>query len=229
MDHAKRRKHRLRPEPQRPRLPRMPRRAGIPHHLQILDRRADRGEQSQRLSLGVERVERLCLALLPAARAILAGKHDAERRMLAPGEIAPPDLEQPHARRTALHVALGRREQAGQQRRPHDLQLLADRIGERPGAATDRGRLRVRQEAPGQRLVEPARGGGATRAAFEALLGRGGRLGDARRARQRHGGDRVDPLDADDFLDQIGGAIDVAPRRRRQHGPVALDGEAERR
>ena len=40
-------------------------------------------------------------------------------------------------------------------------------------------------EAPGHRLVEPARGGGAAHAALDLLLGRGGRPGDAVRARQR--------------------------------------------
>src|SRR5687768_18203208 len=50
---------------------------------------------------------------------------------------------------------------SGQQGGPHRLHLLADRIGKEPGRAAERLRLAFGDEAPGDRLVEAARGGGA--------------------------------------------------------------------
>ncbi len=157
----------------------------------------------------------------------MAGQHDADGRMLAIGQVAAADLEQPHGRDAALQVARARRQQAGQQRRPHDLQVFADRVGEAPRAPAERRGLRFAEEAPRHRLVQPARGGGAADAAFQLLFGRGGRARDAGRARQRDGRDLVDPLDADHFLDQIGGAVDIAAPRRHGDRPVAVDREAE--
>src|SRR3546814_5435308 len=58
--------------------------------------------------------------------------------MLGVGEVAPADLEQADAVRAAILVALCRGEQAGEQRRAHDFQIFADRIGERPGAPAKR-------------------------------------------------------------------------------------------
>src|SRR3546814_12448839 len=70
--------------------------------------------------------------------------------MLGVGEIAPADLEQTDAVRAAVLVALCRGEQAGEQRRAHDLQIFADRIGERPGAPAKGRRVGLADERPGQ-------------------------------------------------------------------------------
>src|SRR3546814_2349042 len=61
MHHPERGKHRLGAEPQRSRLPRMPRRTCFTEHLKIVERRARRAEQHQRFRLSVERVETLRL------------------------------------------------------------------------------------------------------------------------------------------------------------------------
>ena len=82
-------------------------------------------------------------------------------------------------------------------------------------------------ERPGHRLVESARGRGAAQAALEALFGGRGRPGDAIGPRQRCAGDPVEPVHADDFLDQVGRAVDIGPPRRRGYGPVLADREAE--
>src|SRR3546814_13088052 len=74
MHHPERGKHRLGAEPQRSRLPRMPRRTCFTEHLKIVDRRARRAEQRQRFRLCVERVETLRLAGRPKiGRAALEG------------------------------------------------------------------------------------------------------------------------------------------------------------
>src|SRR3546814_8982306 len=86
-------------EPQRSRLPRMPRRTCFTEHLKIVDRRARRAEQRQRFRLCVERVETLRLAGRPMSRPAIPGEHHAQARPLSIGKVAPPDLEQPHARR----------------------------------------------------------------------------------------------------------------------------------
>ena len=92
-------------------------------------------EQRQHHSLDVKGVERARLARLPAARTRSPAISSAERRTLAIREIAAADLEQPHrlARRDRRLRARGGG-QAGQQRRPHVLHVLADRIGERQSA-----------------------------------------------------------------------------------------------
>ena len=200
----------------------------LAHHLKVIDRGSGGGEQRQRFSLGVESGERGCLAVLPTACTVLTREHNAERRAFAVGEIAAAEFEQPHAGCAALHVAFRRREQAGEQRGAHDLQFLADRVGEGPRPAANRAGLRVGQEAPGDRFIEAARGGGAADTAFEPLRRGRGWFRDTRGARQRGGRDRIDADDANDFLDQIGRAIDIAACGRREDGPVGLDHEAER-
>ena len=191
------------------------------------------GEKGQRLGLGVVRVEGDGLALAPAARAAVPGEDDAEGGALCGaarriGQVAAADLEQANARRAAPRVALGGGEKAGEERRAHDLQLLADRVGEAPGAAAERGGLALGDEAPGDRLVQPTRGGGAAEAAFELLLGRGGGAGNAGHAGEGHGRDLVQPLDPDHFLDQVGGTVHVPPPGRHPDGPGRGDGGEQR-
>src|SRR3546814_14370473 len=65
MHHPERGKHRLGAEPQRSRLPRMPRRTCFTAHLKIVDRRVRRAEQRQRFRLCVESVETMPLASCP--------------------------------------------------------------------------------------------------------------------------------------------------------------------
>src|SRR3546814_1091580 len=77
----------------------------------LVDRRARRAEQRQRFRLCVERVETLRLAGRPMSRPAIPGEHHAQARPLSIGKVAPPDLEQPHARRAALQIALGRSEE----------------------------------------------------------------------------------------------------------------------
>src|SRR3546814_20822774 len=78
------------------------RRTVFTEHLKIVDRRARRAEQRQRFRLCVERVETLRLAGRPMSRPAIPGEHHAQARPLSIGKVAPPDLEQPHARRAAL-------------------------------------------------------------------------------------------------------------------------------
>jgi hypothetical protein len=55
-----------------------------------------------------------------------------------------------------------------------------------------------------------AAGQHAAQAALGALQRGGGRCGNAFSARQRRGGHLVEAVDADDFLDEISLAIDIA-------------------
>ncbi len=55
----------------------------------------------------------------------------------------------------------------------------------------------------------PLRRSRAAQAAFQLLGRRRGGPGDAIGARQGDAGDLVEPVDADDFLDDIGRAVDV--------------------
>src|SRR3546814_10556119 len=96
MHHPERGKHRLGAEPQRSRLPRMPRRTCFTEHLKIVDRRARRAEQRQRFRLCVERVETLRLAGRPMSRPAIPGEHHAQARPLSIGKVAPPDRSEEH-------------------------------------------------------------------------------------------------------------------------------------
>ncbi len=193
----------------------MPCLARFAHHLQIGDRRARRFEQRRRFGPGVIGGEGSRLAARPAARGGVARHQHRQRQPFvglpgAIGKVAAAEFEQADAARAALRIARRRHQQSGQQRGAHDLQILADRIGQRPCAAADRLGLVRRDEAPRHRFVEATRGGGAAQAALQPLFGRCGRRGDAGRAGQGGGGHLVDALDPDHFLDQIGGTVDVA-------------------
>ncbi len=195
-------------------------------HLKIADRSAGGLKQGEDLALGVEGIERLCLAAAPLPAALVAGKDEGQRRVLGFGEIAAADLEQPHRRRAAVDVPPRRRHEAGQQRGAHDLHVFADRIGNPPGAATKDSRLRLRNEAPGHRLVEPASGGRAPDLPFDQLGPRRRRPRHCRGTRERRRGNMIVADDPRDFLDEVGGAVDVAPpgRHRRR---VAFDFETQ--
>ena len=95
---------------------------------------------------------------------------------------------------------------------PHDLHVLADRVGERPGRRRRTARPRLSEmKLQVTASFEPARGGGAAHAALEQLRRGGGRLRDARRrAAAASRATLSKPVDADDFLDQVGRAVDVA-------------------
>ena len=178
---AERRDDGLGAEPELGRAARMPGRPRVRNHLQVGNGR-DRGvEQGEHFGLGVKRVKGLRLAGLPAARLPFAGEHQRERRMLIVAEIAASDLEQPDRRCATVEVAPGRGDQSRQQRRPHHLHVLADRVGQAPVAAAKGFGLVLRNEAPGDCFVEPASRGGAADAAFEQLRAGSRRLGDTRR------------------------------------------------
>ena len=175
------REHRLRPEPQRARLAGMPGVARLAHHLQIVDRRARRGEQRQRLGLGVERVERRApcrrasraRARSPASTS--AERRRARRRRDSAGRSR--TAARCRAPRFRLRAAAASRPGSSDGRITFSSSLIGLASVQAPppnGAAS-----RLGHEAPRHRLVEPARGGGAADAALELLLGRGGRPGDA--------------------------------------------------
>src|SRR3546814_5920326 len=87
--------------------------------------------------------KRFRLARAPVARSAVAGEDETDRRMLPVAKVAASDLEQAHALCAAIDVAASGGEQAGQERRPHRLHFLADRIVEDPGAAAEIGRAHV--------------------------------------------------------------------------------------
>src|SRR5687768_1141666 len=118
------------PQPQRRRTAGMPSRAGVRHHLQVVDRRARRLQGSKHFRLRVESVERPWLAGLPVPVAPIATQEDTERGMLGIAKVAAADFEQANSCRAAIMVAPGSRDQAGQQRGPHDLHFLADRVSQ---------------------------------------------------------------------------------------------------
>ena len=171
------------------------------------------------LRLGIERVEALRLAGLPVARLRRSpARSSDERRMLGIAEIAAAELEQPNRGGAAVEVAARCGDQAGQQRRAHDLHLFADRIGEPPVAAAERLRLVFRNEAPGHRFVEPARRGRAADPPFDQLRSRVAvGLATPGRALERRRGHLVVADDPRDFLDQVGRPFDVTPPGRNRH------------
>src|SRR5690348_15587046 len=79
--------------------------------------------------------------------------------MLRVGQISAADLEQANGGGAAIEVAPGRGDETRYERRPHDLHVLADRIGEAPVPAAKHRRLTVGNEAPGHGFIEAARGG----------------------------------------------------------------------
>ena len=203
-------------------------RAGIAHHLQIIDRCTRRREQRDDFGLGIKRVEFDRFALRPVARAPLAGEHQPKRGAFAVAQIAAAKFEQRDRGGAAILIALRRGEQSWQQRGAHHLHIFADRIGEAPCASAKAISLRLRQKAPINRFVEPARGGRPAQLAFDALERRRGGFGNAIGARQRRRRDMIEPDDTDDFLDQIGRTVDIAPPAWNADLPVIADAKAQR-
>ena len=137
-------------------------------------------------------------------------------RAVLAAQVAPADLEQPRAAapRSALRLAADSRPGSSEGRMAFMSSLIglssthsASAVGEMLGLRHRAGRTR---SPPRSARAPPRRGA----AAFERLLRRGGRAGDAVGARQRHALDLVEAVDAHDFLDQIG-------RRLRYRGGAA--------
>ena len=197
-------------------------------------RHAERGEQRQRVALGVEHVDAAAAAPMPAL-ALALGEAAPQRRRrdpligLARAEEHLADLEQRDVAEAAPRVALRRRREAGDQARPHVGHVGGDRIGERQRrlAAAEQLGVRLRDERPGHRLVEPERGQRPLGGAGALLQQRQHRRRHAgREPRQRRRGDAVEAGDADDLLDDIGLAVDVGPPVRDDRLPV-VEPEAE--
>src|SRR5690606_29092684 len=135
---------------------------------------------------------------------LLARQQHAERLPLVAAarfasEVTAADLEQADAGSPAVEVALRRREQPGTQGGAHGLHVLADRVFESPQPAVPLGKMAgiwLRQEGPGDRLVEPASSGSAPDLAFQCLLRGGGRASDTVCARQGDALDVVEPVNA---------------------------------
>ena len=231
MQHPKPRQHGLWPQPQRRRLAGVKLLSSVSHNLQTIHRRARLRQQSQRLGLGIEGIERHRLALRPAARSLLAHQHHAQRQPLitapiAATQIAPPDLEQPQPTRPAIQIPPRRAQQPRQQRGPHRLHVLADRIGEQPQFTIRKPlRLTLGQKAPGNRLVQPPRRRRPAQPPLELLRRRGGGPGHTIRARQGNRSDIVEPVYPHDLFHNIRRAIHIGPpagggdcpiRRRRK-------------
>ncbi len=184
MDFTEARQDRLRSEPEGRRSSGVPGGTGVGEDLEVGDRRASRIEKRERFRLRVEGIEKLRLAVLPAARRFLACQDEGSSRPFGVGKIAAPDFEQPNARRAAVHVAARGCDQAGQERWTHHLHLFADRIVDPPGGA-ERGGFFFGNEAPGQGFVESPRRGGTPHSALDKLRTGGGRLGYTRRPVER--------------------------------------------
>ncbi len=136
------------------------------HDLHRRHRRAGGGQHRERIALGVEGIDLAgpgstsggrCRDALASARRTPLAAVDLILRPVAAEDL--PDLEQRDVGEAAVGVALRRRDQAGQQARPHVGEIGRDRIGERQfglGAAEQFG-LRLRDERPGHRLDHAAR------------------------------------------------------------------------
>ena len=219
MDHAEAGQLHLGSQPQGGRLAGVIDIAGFAHNLQVVDRRTGYAQQFQAGRLGVEGIETLRLAALPATRRALTGEDQHQCRMLAIGQIAAAQFEQPDRAGTAIHVAAHCGEQAGQQRGPHHLHVFTDRVLQYPIAAANGLGLALGNERPGDRFVQAQRGSCAADPAFEQLLGSRGRPGHAIGAWQGHAGDVVQPVNPDDFFDQVRAAVDIGAPGRHLNPP----------
>ena len=124
------------------------------------------------------------------------------------------DLEQRDIAVPAPRVALSRRREAGDEAGAHVRHVGGDGVRQRQFrlAAAEQLRMRLGDERPRHRLVEPEGGERALGGAGALLEQRQHRRGHARRqagqGRQRHA---VEPGDAHDLLDDVGLAVDVRP------------------
>ncbi len=168
-------------------------------------------------------------------RGTAVAQPDGDRRLTLRRVVAiiRADLEECAVGETAVGVAPRRADQVGQDRRAHDLELGADRVDEAQlgrHAAEEFGLAR-RHERKGDRLDEPTRRERAAHEADATLHRRQGRPRQGRLACEGHRRDRIVAVNAQDLLDEVGLAFDIAPPGRRgDHGrAVALvDAEAER-
>src|SRR5437868_1945495 len=139
----------------------MPGRTRVREELEVAHGSARSVEKRKYLGLGVERIETLRLARLPAARLTFAREQQPKRRTLIVAEITASDLEQPRGGYTAIEVAARCCDQAREQRGAHDLHVLADRVRELPLAAAKDVGLSLGDEAPRHSFVKTASGRGA--------------------------------------------------------------------
>ena len=142
--------------------------AGAPaHDLHRGDGRPGRLQHGQRIGLGVEGIDRAGAAMHIARHRRAAADAGRTQRFVlrAVAGIGMADLRQGKIGKAAVHVAPGRRDQVGQQRRPHVGEFRGDGIGqlELGLAAAEELRVILRQEGPGHGLVEAARGQHAAR------------------------------------------------------------------
>ncbi len=132
--------------------------------------------------------------------------------------IGLPNLKQSDIGETAVAIALGGGEQSWQQARAHRGQLARNRVGELQCvlATAEQLGLAPWNERPGHGLDQSARGENAARSARTPLALGQYRAGHACLARHRGGGDVVEADNADDFLDEVGRAVNVRPPARHR-------------
>ena len=210
----------------------------IGRDLQVVDRRAAAREQRRRIGLGVERIDGARLRR-PVARAPAPMRTPAATSTWPSGVSSPycgPTSNSATSAKPRSALRARRLQQVRQHRRPHHVEIGADRVGERhrrPVAAEQLGDARRRHEGEGHRLDQAARGQRALRDRHAPLRRRDRRPPAAPSSRgSGTAGIAVEAVDAQHLLDEIGLALDVAApgRRRRQRSTpsFALDGEAER-
>ena len=136
------------------------------HDLQRLRRRAGRRQHRERIGFGVEGVDfAVALAPMPAdagrfcqRAAHAGGGGELIGRRVAAKDLA--DFEQGGIGEAAVGVLLRRRDQAGDQARPHVGEIGGDRIGQRQFrlAAAEQFGVGFGNERPGHRFDKIARG-----------------------------------------------------------------------
>ncbi len=138
-----------------------------------------------------------------------AGRDELILGLVAPENL--PDLEQRHVGIATVGIALRRRNQPGEQARPHIGQFSGDRIGQGEFGLTtaEQFGLALRYERPRHRFGEPANG--------QRALGLAGADLDRRQhgftrigiALERCRGHAVDADDAHQLFDDVGAAMHV--------------------
>ncbi len=170
--------------------------------------------------IGVGRAARIVPALWPGGTGAHAGRH-LELPLGRVVAILRAHFEERAVGEAAIGVSARGGEEIGQERRPHLVELGADRIGEPQhiGTAAEEPRLGRGQEREGRGFDEPARRERAAHEFGAALGGIERGLRQRRLARERHGGNVLEARDAQHLLDEIGLALDVGAPGRRHDGP----------